>query len=226
MKNFIKNNLPCVFLVLFFLMVIVGVLNTVFHADSVVREQTKITREQFGGNVPMRIYQIYDKDTGVYYAVTETGGITPLYNLDGSLKLVDNGDPGQGVIYKEMSQHMPHIITKPTIVICGSRSIKSLNISRYIRSSSIGCVISGGAIGIDTIAEKWAKANKIEFLAYLPNWKLYGKAAGLVRNKEMVDACDIVFAFWDGKSKGTLDTLKYAQSIGRKYIVHLIEDLD
>lgn len=121
---------------------------------------------------------------------------------------------------------MPRIITKPTILICGSRSIKSLNISHYIRPSSIGCVISGGAIGIDTIAEQWAKSNKIEFVAYLPNWKLYGKTAGFVRNKEMVNACDIVFAFWDGKSKGTLHTINYAQSIGRKCIVHLIEDLD
>lgn len=121
---------------------------------------------------------------------------------------------------------MPHIITKPTILICGSRSITALNISQYIRPSSIGCVISGGANGIDTIAERWAKKHKIEFVAYLANWKIFGKKAGFMRNKDMVDACDIVFAFWDGKSKGTLDSITYAYSIGRKCIVHLVQDLD
>lgn len=40
----------------------------------------------------MDIYQVYDKDTGVYYAVTEQGGITLMRNKDGSLKLVDSGD--------------------------------------------------------------------------------------------------------------------------------------
>ena len=121
---------------------------------------------------------------------------------------------------------MPHIISKPTILICGSRSIKNLNISRYIRSTSIGAVISGGAIGIDIIAERWAKSNKIEFVAYLPNYRVFGKKAPLERDKEMVDACDIVFAFWDGKSTGTLYTIQYAKSIGRKCIVHIIQDLD
>ena len=55
---------------------------------------------------------------------------------------------------------MPFITSKPVILICGSRDITELNISRYIRPSSIGAVISGGAIGVDSIAKKWAKQNK------------------------------------------------------------------
>lgn len=50
------------------------------------------TNEQFGGNVTQIISVVYDRDTGVYYALTDNG-LSPLYNADGSLKLVDGGDP-------------------------------------------------------------------------------------------------------------------------------------
>ena len=40
----------------------------------------------------MQIYTVYDRDTGVYYAVTEKGGICVMETLDGKTKLVDQGD--------------------------------------------------------------------------------------------------------------------------------------
>lgn len=121
---------------------------------------------------------------------------------------------------------MPFTTSKPVILICGSRNIVDLNISRYIRPSSVGAVISGGAIGVDSIARDWAKQNDIEYIEYNPNYKTFGRKAPLVRDEQMVNACDIVFAFWDLKSKGTEYTLKYAQSIGRKCIVHWIDERD
>lgn len=49
----------------------------------------------------MEIYQVYDRDTGVYYAVTEQGGICVMQTMDGKTKLVDQGEnsiyhPNQG----------------------------------------------------------------------------------------------------------------------------------
>lgn len=49
----------------------------------------------------MKIYQVYDRDTGVYYAVTEKGGISVMYTINGEVKLVDEGEgsihhPNQG----------------------------------------------------------------------------------------------------------------------------------
>lgn len=121
---------------------------------------------------------------------------------------------------------MPHDITKPIVLICGSRSIKDLNISRYIRPQSCGAIVHGGAIGIDTIADSWAKANNIETIIYKPNYKVYGKRAPLVRDEEMVDFADVVIAFWDGKSNGTAYTFNYARKKNRKVIIHLIQELD
>lgn len=121
---------------------------------------------------------------------------------------------------------MPHDITKPIVLICGSRSIKNLQMSRYIRSESCAAIVHGAAIGVDTIADSWAKANNLETVIYKPNYKVYGKRAPLVRDKEMVDFCDVVIAFWDGKSRGTKYTFDYAKKIGRKVIVHLIQEYD
>ena len=40
----------------------------------------------------MKIYTIYDRDTGVYYAVTEKGGICVMETMNEGVKLVDQGD--------------------------------------------------------------------------------------------------------------------------------------
>ena len=116
--------------------------------------------------------------------------------------------------------------SKPVLCINGSRSITNINLSLFIDPEHVGCIVTGGARGIDTIAENWAKANHIEWVCYLPQWRIFGKKAGIIRNKDMVDFCDTLISFWDGKSKGTLQAIKYAQQVGRKVIVHLIEDLD
>ncbi len=47
--------------------------------------------------------------------------------------------------------------SKPIVLICGSRSITDLSIGRYIHPKEVGQVVHGGAIGVDTLAEQWAK---------------------------------------------------------------------
>ena len=115
---------------------------------------------------------------------------------------------------------------KPIVCINGSRSISTLDIDRFIDPSHIGAVVTGGARGVDTIAERWAKRNGLEWICYLPQWDVYGKRAGMIRNCEMVDFCDILISFWDGKSVGTLQAIEYCKKIGRPYICHLFQDLD
>ena len=42
-------------------------------------------------------------------------------------------------------------------------------------------------------------------------YELYGRAAPLKRNEEMVTLCDAVLAIWDGASKGTKYTIDFAK---------------
>ena len=45
------------------------------------------------------------------------------------------------------------------------------------------------------------------------------KGAPLIRNKEMVDIADMVIVIWDGKSRGTKNTIDYATSRGKKVVL-------
>ena len=121
---------------------------------------------------------------------------------------------------------MPKCTTKPIVCINGSRSITNINLSLFINPSHVGCIVTGGARGIDTIAENWAKANNIEWVCYLPQWDIFGKRAGMIRNEEMINFCDVLISFWDGHSAGTKHAIDYAKNLGRKVIIHLIQDLD
>ena len=117
--------------------------------------------------------------------------------------------------------------SKPIVCICGSRSINYLNLNMYLDKKAIGQIVSGGANGVDTLVEKWAKRNGIEFLAFLPQYEIYGgKYAPLKRDEDMVNYCDELVCFWDGKSKGAKYTMDYALRLSRKITLHLIEDLD
>lgn len=121
---------------------------------------------------------------------------------------------------------MAFITTKPIIMIGGSCSITNINFDMFIDKNNIAQVISGGARGIDKLAEDWAKRNKIDFQAYLAQWDKFGKCAGVLRNKDMIEAADICYFFWDGKSPGTKQAIEYAKSIGREYYVHLFVESD
>lgn len=72
-------------------------------------------------------------------------------------------------------------------------------------------VVSGGAGGADSLAERWSEERGIKTLVLKPDWELHGKKAGFLRNLEIITACDEVLAFWDGESKGTANSLGHAK---------------
>lgn len=74
-------------------------------------------------------------------------------------------------------------------------------------------VISGGAKGADTLAEVWASEFDKELVVYLADWKKYDKAAGMIRNKDIVSSADFVYAFWDGKSPGTKNSINLCKEL-------------
>ena len=99
------------------------------------------------------------------------------------------------------------------IAIVGSRNISANGIEAYVQEGDE--IVSGGAVGVDTCAENYARQNGLKFTLFLPEYERYGNAAPIVRNKKIVDYADKVIAFWDGSSKGTFSTIKYAQKVGK-----------
>ena len=58
--------------------------------------------EHWGGYSPYKIYMVFNKDTGVYYAITETGDICPMYTIEGEVMLVDQGN--EYVVHRNLGE--------------------------------------------------------------------------------------------------------------------------
>lgn len=104
------------------------------------------------------------------------------------------------------------------LLIAGSRCIKEFNLEKYVPDETT-MIITGGADGIDALAEKIADKKQISKLILRPQYSIYGRAAPLRRNEKMIELCDEALIVWDGCSKGTEYTLKYAKKIGKKVIL-------
>jgi hypothetical protein len=103
------------------------------------------------------------------------------------------------------------------VAIVGSREYPNLSkVRQYIQSLPIDTVIvSGGARGVDKCAEKVAQGIGLQTEIYPADWHKYGKAAGMKRNQQIVEASDRIVAFWDGESRGTKNTIDTAKKLGK-----------
>lgn len=106
------------------------------------------------------------------------------------------------------------------VAIVGSRSL-DVDISKYI-PSGITTIISGGAKGIDTLAEQYADKNNLKKIIFKPQYDLYKKAAPFARNALIVDEADLIIAIWDGKSHGTKFTIDYALKVHKPVRVFVL----
>ena len=104
------------------------------------------------------------------------------------------------------------------MAVIGSRGLRVENLENYL-PKNVTEIVSGGARGIDTDAETFAKCNNIKMTVFLPEYDRYGRGAPIVRNKQIVDYADEVIAFWDGKSKGTLSVIKFCEKQNKKITV-------
>lgn len=84
----------------------------------------------------------------------------------------------------------------------------------------IEVIVSGGAKGADSLAERYARDRDIPMEVHRPDWKTFGRSAAFIRNRSIVDCSDMVVAFWDGKSLGTQNAVDYAKRKGKK--VHVV----
>ncbi len=100
------------------------------------------------------------------------------------------------------------------LLIAGSRSITDFDLTPYI-TEDVDTILTGGAIGVDTLAEKYADEHGLNKVIIKPQYEKYGKSAPLVRNRELVLLCDKVLIIWDGKSKGTKFTKNFAEKAGK-----------
>ena len=81
-------------------------------------------------------------------------------------------------------------------------------------------VLSGHCSGVDLLAERYAEERGYPIERHAADWARYGRAAGPIRNEQMVVRADCIIAFWDGKSRGTKSLISYAQKHGKE--LHIV----
>lgn len=108
------------------------------------------------------------------------------------------------------------------VIIAGSRNFNDYDMLKAFCDSIITepcIVVSGNAQGADRLGEKYAQEKHYDVAMFLPQWSRHGKAAGPIRNELMADYADVLIAFWDGKSRGTVHMINAAKSKGLEVYV-------
>lgn len=103
-----------------------------------------------------------------------------------------------------------------TVLVTGGRAyndsaavVRALDGLGYVEA-----VVCGGATGADFLAWEWAASHGVPVFVYRAQWRVHGRAAGPIRNQQMLDERkpDLVVAFPGGS--GTTDMVRRAQSAG------------
>lgn len=112
------------------------------------------------------------------------------------------------------------------VLCCGSRRFAdpfraNLAIDARIAELPLCEIIHGGAQGADTMAAAAATRHGHPVTMFAADWETHGKRAGVIRNLEMLaQRPDLVLAFWNEESVGTMHTLTEAYK--RKIPVEIV----
>lgn len=123
------------------------------------------------------------------------------------------------------------------VAIVGSRKFPAMDAVRaYVRRLPKDTVIVSGAgperrrelprekWGVDEHAEDEAAKCGLPTISYPAQWKrpdgTVDRGAGFKRNGYIAEQCDRLVTFWDGKSRGTLDTIHKAYRMRRRIDVY------
>lgn len=103
--------------------------------------------------------------------------------------------------------------------IVGSRHFSEPDrVTDYVRTLPTNAsIITGSASGVDAAATKAARERGIAVQVIAASFdELADSTRAAARNQRLVNACDVVVAFWDGSSEGTRATVERALDSGKE----------
>ena len=115
-------------------------------------------------------------------------------------------------------------LTYRYIGVVGSRKFRNyLQLKRELEAvvGPEDIIVSGGAEGTDSMAQRWAKENGRAILIYYPLWRIngiYDAGAGFKRNKKIAEISDIILAFYQNgrfQQGGTANTAVWARKFDK-----------
>ena len=111
------------------------------------------------------------------------------------------------------------------VLVCGGRDFDdALTLGSWLggihnNNGPITLLIEGGARGADYMARRFAEWQGIPVKTFPADWERHGKAAGPIRNKQMLDEGkpDLVVAFPGGR--GTANMIEQATAAGVRVLL-------
>lgn len=110
-------------------------------------------------------------------------------------------------------------------IIAGTRTITEFNETRKAIEEcgwNPSVVLCGDASGPDSNGWLWADAVGIPVEHYPADWNTHDKAAGPIRNSEMVSKAEALILIWDGQSAGSRDVRNKAIKSGLRVYEHIV----
>lgn len=113
------------------------------------------------------------------------------------------------------------------IIVAGSRNFNNYSLLESYLDIVINSmaykpvtIISGTARGADQLGERYAENKGHGIERYPAEWDKYGRSAGYKRNEQMAEVADVLVAFWDGQSRGTMHMINIAKNKGLRVFVY------
>lgn len=113
-------------------------------------------------------------------------------------------------------------LTQKRIAVVGSREFKNYKQLEYYLAGFIDHdddeVVSGGAIGADSMAQRFCKEQGFDISIKYPKYRVFGPPATFVRNEKIVENSDLVLAFYSKdrfQIGGTANSAKWARQLDK-----------
>lgn len=108
-------------------------------------------------------------------------------------------------------------------IICGGRDYNNVNfvnetLDKLYQEGKFTEIFVGGAKGADTLAKHWAQKCNVPFKEFMADWQTHGRAAGPIRNKQMLDAGGNILVAFPGGT-GTSNMIAQAKARGIEVII-------
>lgn len=105
------------------------------------------------------------------------------------------------------------------LAVCGSReiTIEFHELDKLIDALRLHAVeiVSGGANGIDAVAEEFAYQFEIKYTEFPADWESHGKAAGPIRNRQIAQYADQLLVIRYPDSKGSISVASEFRKLGK-----------
>ena len=111
------------------------------------------------------------------------------------------------------------------VAVVGSRSLggRCYEVLEEHVPAGASEIISGGASGADSLAERYALEHELPMTVIRPDYKTYDRQAPLIRNSQIVAESDFTLILWDGASRGSLNVIMTCIRTNKPFKVILVQ---